>query len=150
MKRSFALDRETRERIPKRVLQCEPDDHGADGGGGQQLVMKHERGHEQEQTDDDEVLQDRRIAIGNPIVSERIQKRNDDEVDQTRGERQPLDRNQLFVDRVVRRKAERQDDVQDDVHAEEEQRELQLPADQAIDREPKNNQRRCQRGNAEH
>src|SRR5262249_28130700 len=116
--------------------------------GRQQLVVKNQRRDQYQQRDNDEVLQDRRIPVGNAIVAQGVQKRDDDEVDHAGGKRQPLDRDQLLVDGGIRREAKREDDVNDDVGAEQQQRQLQLPPHQAVRGQRRNRERRRQRDEA--
>ena len=56
----LALNGEAGKRVSERVLQRKPDDDGTHRRGGEQLVVEHERGDEQNQADDDELLKDGR------------------------------------------------------------------------------------------
>ena len=62
---------------------------------------------------------------------------------------EPLDRDQLFVNRGVGSELEPDDDVHDDVGTEEQQGQLQPSAHQAIDGQRGNRERDRQRQNAE-
>ena len=68
VERLLALDRQPGERVAQRVLQREADHDRADRRGRQQLVVEHEGRHQHQQADDDEVLEDRGIAIGDAIA----------------------------------------------------------------------------------
>ena len=111
--------------------------------------MEHQRRHQHQQADDHEVLEDCGIPIGNAIVAKRIQERDDQEIDEASRECEPLDRCELRIDGTLRRRPQRQHDVQYDVDAEQQQRKLQLPSHQAIDRQRRNRERRRQRNDAE-
>ena len=101
LERLLALDREPGEGIAERVLEREADDDRADRGGREQLVFEDERRDEQEDADDDRVLEDRRKRVRHAIRAERIDQRNDEQVDQRSRERELLERAELNVNRAA-------------------------------------------------
>ena len=64
--------------FPSVSCSAKPMHHRADRGRRQQLVVEHERRHQHQEPDDDEVLKDRRIAIGNAILAKRIEEGDDE------------------------------------------------------------------------
>ena len=74
VERPLALNGQPGKGVPQRVLQRKADDHRTDRRRGEQLVVKHERRHQHQQPDDDEILQDRRIAVRYAILAKRVEK----------------------------------------------------------------------------
>ena len=90
-KRLLALNAKPGERVPERVLEREADDHGADRRGREELVLEHERRDEHQEADDHRVLEDRRKRVRDPVRAQRVDENVDEEVDDGRGEDQPLE-----------------------------------------------------------
>ena len=87
----LALDREACEGIPEGVLQREAHDHGPHGRRCQELLLKGEGRNNQQHADDDRVLDDCRESIAHAVDAERVDQRDDEQIDQRRGQRQALE-----------------------------------------------------------
>ena len=90
-KRLLDLDRQAREEVPERVLEREPDDDRADGGGRENPILQNQGHRHGEEADDDGILDDRRKTVGQPIGPPRIDGQRDRRVDDAEREQERLD-----------------------------------------------------------
>jgi hypothetical protein len=88
------LNGEAGKQVAERVLQREAHDNGSNGRRGQQLLAQQHRADHGEEHDDDEVLDDRREAIGRAIQPPRVGDERDRGVDEREDEREARERRQ--------------------------------------------------------
>ena len=97
-KRFLDLDRKAGEQIAERVLQREADDHGAHGGGRDDLFLQDDRRGNGEQGNRQRVLHDVGKAIGRPIDAPRVDHDRDDAADDAPGKQQRCKRDDLLAE----------------------------------------------------
>ena len=98
--RLFALDRKAGERVPQRVLQREADhDRAHRRSRRAALSLKTNVATSDEKADDDGVLEDGGKRSGTRSGAQRVDQGKSDQIDDRRGERQPLERRRAAVDR---------------------------------------------------
>jgi hypothetical protein len=80
--RLFDLNREARKEIAERVLQRKAENHGADRRRREDAFLEEERRRHREERDDERVLHDIREFLGDAIDPPRIDRQDNDDVDE--------------------------------------------------------------------
>jgi hypothetical protein len=130
--RLFDLNREACEEIAERVLQRQAENHGADGGRREDSFLQVERRGHREERDDERVLHDVREFLGNSIDAPRIDRDDDDDVDEAEGEQQRIDDADVPAE-IGRNGRVRDESIRRRVRGEQRTGRQQLSADMTVD-----------------
>ncbi len=147
--RLFHLDGEAGEQVAQRVLQREPDHHGAHRRCGEDALLKNQRGGHREERDHERVLDDVRKALGKAIDVPRIDGKGNDEINHAEREQQRDDAVDLLAG-IRRQRQPGERSRRHRVDGEQACRQKQAPANVAVDRRPPEDKRRQKTRKANH